>query len=438
MSWDLVGRVRDVAASVYDKTEEAVDAAGQAIDNAVHSAEHAIDDARKGIVDFGEQHGGVVGGAIGQAVSSQIGLTEGAALAVYDAAKGVATIGRGIEHLASPAEWALHPERNLERAQTAGNSLLAVAKLGTPVSWALNPQENADTAKALWNGVTAGYQDAAKSGDWSKFGGRAVVDIGSLFIGAGEANAVVKGAQGAGAAVHAAEGLNAAAHAAEGLNAAAHAAEGAGGAARAAHGLEGIEDASKAAGSLVRNGGDAGQAARFQREVRELAAATEVASDAAARFRGEPFAFGNGVRSLRAEAMVSEAARASRIPDVTKLVDTIRYEANSSSYFTVEAGKRVLTIGSAAFEKTRAGQLLEGAHELAHAQVFDRLVSKLGRAAAEAEYFGPKYAFGSPQYAREEQVVERVARMRVRDYLGGLNPQQEAASTRYINSWKNP
>jgi hypothetical protein len=75
---------------------------------------------------------------------------------------------------------------------------------------------------------------------------------------------------------------------------------------------------------------------------------------------------------------------------------------------------------------------------LAHAQVFDRLVGKLGRAAAEAEYFGPKYVFGSPLYAREEQVVERVARMRVRDYLGGLTPQQEAASTRYINSWKNP
>ena len=428
MSWDVVGRVRDAVASVYDKTEEVIDEAGQAVDSAVHGAEHAIDDARKGIVEFGEKHGGVVGGAIGHAVSSQIGLAEGATLAVYDAAKGVATLARGVEHLASPAEWALHPERNLERAQTAGNALVAMGKLGTPMSWALNPQENADTAKALWNGVTAGYQDAAKSGDWSKFAGRAVVDVGSFFIGAGEVNAGIKGAEGANAAVHAAEGLNAASHTAEALGATT----------RAAHGLEGIEDASKVAGNLARSGGDAGQVVRFQREAREVASATEVASDTAARFRGEPFAFGNGVRSLRAEAMVAEGARASRIPDVSKLVDTIRYEANSSSYFTVEAGKRVLTIGSAAFEKTRAGQLLEAAHELAHAQVFDRLVGKLGRAAAEAEYFGPKYAFGTPLYAREEQVVERVARMRVRDYLGGLSPQQEAASTRYINSWKNP
>jgi hypothetical protein len=428
MGWDVIGGVSRAASWVSDKVDGAIDETGKTVDGAVHTAEHAIDDARRSIVDFGDQHGGIVGKALAEDVSNSIGVVEGAALAVYDAAAGVATVARGVGQLTSPLEWALHPERNLARAETAGNALTAMAKLGSPIEWALHPQENAGTAKALWNGVTAGYQDAAKSGDWSKFAGRAVVDVGSFFIGAGEVNAGIKGAEGANAAVHAAEGLRAAGYAGEVL----------GDTTRAAHGLEGIEDASKAAVALAHDGADAAQALRFQREAGEFSSATEAASDTAARFRGEPFAFGNGTRSLRAEAMVAEGALASRIPDASKLVDVIRYEANSSSYFTVEAGQRVLTIGSAAFEKTHAGQLMEAAHELAHAQVFDRLVGKLGRAAAEADYFSAKYAFGTPLYAREEQLVERLARMRVRDYLGGLTPQQEAASTRYINSWKTP
>lgn len=225
MSWDVIGGLGKAVGWVHDKAEEAVDTAGHAIDGAVHSAEHGIDDARKAIVDFGEHHGGVVGQVVAHDLSDSIGLVEGAGLAVYDAGSGLATMARGVGHLTDPVEWAMHPERNIARAQTAGNALTAMAKLGSPVEWALHTQENANTAKALWNGVTAGYQDAAKSGDWSKFAGRAVVDVGSFFIGAGEANAAVKGAEGANAAVHAAEGLNATAHAAEGLNGAAHGGE---------------------------------------------------------------------------------------------------------------------------------------------------------------------------------------------------------------------
>jgi hypothetical protein len=32
--------------------------------------------------------------------------------------------------------------------------------------------------------------------------------------------------------------------------------------------------------------------------------------------------------------------------------------------------------------------------------------------------------------------VERLARMRAASYVGGLTPQQVAASTKYINGWK--
>jgi hypothetical protein len=244
MSWDVVGSLGKAVGWVHDKADEAVDTAGHAVDGAVHAAEHGVDDARKAIVDFGDHHGGVVGQFVAHNLSDSIGLVEGAGLAVYDAGSGLATMARGLGRLTDPVEWAMHPDRNIARAQTAGNALTAMAKLGSPVEWALHTKENATTAKALWNGVTAGYQDAAKSGDWSKFAGRAVVDVGSFFIGAGEANAAVKGAEGANAAVHAAEGLNATTHAAEGLNGATHAAEGLNG---AAHGGEALADASHGA-----------------------------------------------------------------------------------------------------------------------------------------------------------------------------------------------
>ena len=181
MGWDVIGGIKNAAAWAHDKVDEGVDAAGQAVDSAVHTAEHAVDGARQSIVSFGEQHGGVVGKAVAQNVSDGIGLVEGAGLAVYDAGAGVATLARGAGRLTDPVEWALHPDRNMARLQTTGNTLTTMAKLGSPTEWMLHPSENTQTAKALWNGVTAGYQDAAKSGDWSKFAGRAVVDVGQLL-----------------------------------------------------------------------------------------------------------------------------------------------------------------------------------------------------------------------------------------------------------------
>lgn len=259
MGWDVVGGVTRAASWVHESTEQAIDEAGKAVDNAVHAAEDAVDGARKSIVDFGEQHGGFVGKAVAQNVSDSIGLVEGAGLAVYDAAAGVATLARGVDHLLSPVEWAMHPERNLARAQTAGNALSTMAQLGSPVAWVMNPGQNANTAKALWNGATAGYQDAAQSGDWSKFAGRAVVDVGSLFIGVGEANAVAKGAQGANAAVHAAEGLNAVGHAAEGLSTAGRVVEGLSGAARGSQPLTDAARGANAASHVTEVAGTAGK-----------------------------------------------------------------------------------------------------------------------------------------------------------------------------------
>lgn len=193
----IVNGARDWAGDRLDDVEHAKDWVGEKIEGGVESAEHGIDGFRKDLVRFGEDHGGFVGKALAQGIADDIGVLEGGTLAVYDMGKGVVQLADGVGKLTNPMEWALHGDRNLRRLENAGHAVETIGNLTNPVVWATNPGGNAQTAKALWNGVTAGYQDAAKNGDWSKFAGRAVVDVGSLFIGAGEANAAIKGTQGA-------------------------------------------------------------------------------------------------------------------------------------------------------------------------------------------------------------------------------------------------
>ena len=188
---------RNWAGDRLDDVEGAKDWVGGKIDGAVRGAEDGIDGFRQDLVQFGEEHGGIVGKTLAQGVSNYIGISEGATLAVYDMGKGVVQLADGASKLTNPLEWATHGDRNLQRLEGVGNVAQTLNKLGSPVAWATDPGGNVETAKALWNGVTAGYQDAAKDGDWSKFSGRLVVDVGSLFIGAGEANAVIKGTEGA-------------------------------------------------------------------------------------------------------------------------------------------------------------------------------------------------------------------------------------------------
>jgi len=212
----VLRRVASAVGEAHDAIGAGIDRAGKAIDTAVHSAEKTIDDSRKALVEFGQAHGGVVGKALAQDVSDGIGLAEGAALAAYDMGSGLATLARGAGRVADPIEWAMHPGRNLQRVETTATALTTLAKLGTPTEWLLHPQDNLKTGGALINGLTAGYQDAARTGDWSKAAGRLVVDVGSFFVGAGEANAAVKGAQGAEVAARVAgEATNALAHVAE-------------------------------------------------------------------------------------------------------------------------------------------------------------------------------------------------------------------------------
>jgi|GEM_PF-4501921 len=240
-----------------DDVEQAKNWVGEKIDGAVQGAEHAVDGFRQDLVQFGEQHGGLVGKTLAENVSNGIGLVEGAGLAVYDMGKGVVQIADGAGKLVNPLEWATHADRNLQRLETAGQAAVALENLTNPAAWLTHPDRNLGTAKALWDGVTAGYQDAARQGDWSKFIGRGVVDVGSLFIGVGEANAAIKGAEGANAVAKLGEGASALDKVADGTRAL----DAAGDAGRAA-------DAAEAAGKGGKLG-EAGDAARFGRVVEQ-------------------------------------------------------------------------------------------------------------------------------------------------------------------------
>lgn len=58
--------------------------------------------------------------------------------------------------------------------------------------------EEGQYLKGVWNGLTEGYQQSIKEGKYGEVPGRLLVDVGSLLIGAGEANAAAKGVAAAG------------------------------------------------------------------------------------------------------------------------------------------------------------------------------------------------------------------------------------------------
>lgn len=209
--------LRDAVGDRLEDLDHAKNWVGGHIESAVDSAEGAIDRFRGGLVEFGEAHGGVAGKALAQNLSNGLGVAEGAGLALYDMGKGVVQLADGASKLVNPLEWATRPGDNLQRLEDTGKAALALGSLASPIGWALNRDGNVETAKALWNGVSGGYQEAARQGDWSKFVGRGVVDIGSLLIGAGEANAAAKGA---GAVSRLGEGASALGKTADGVRAA--------------------------------------------------------------------------------------------------------------------------------------------------------------------------------------------------------------------------
>jgi len=154
----------------------------------------------------------------------------------------------------------------------------------------------------------------------------------------------------------------------------------------------------------------------------------------AARFHGEPFAFGNGSRLQRVESIVREAARVSRV-DMGSLVDDVVYDPKGS-YFTVTSGRRVLSLGDSAFGRTGSGQLMEAAHEIVHAQQFQRFAARQFAGQSVDDAAAAFFSVSDRVYARQERVAEYLARLRVHKEGGGVTPQQWGASTKYIEGWR--
>jgi len=176
------------------------------------------------------------------------------------------------------------------------------------------------------------------------------------------------------------------------------------------------------------------------------------------------------IRLNRSQSLVATAAQASGMV-LSSYVDRITSKG-SLSYFAVINGQKVLNIGSNTFRRTNAGQLMEAAHELVHAEQFDNVVKQYNGNVNNAWSAFTSSGFGSPQYAIDEVEAETLvplagsfsacsARYNVRDdsskrllnvrnhfqrrvlalervtkYRGGVSPQQVAASTRYIEGWK--
>lgn len=221
MGWDLgsVGRVASAGqhwlSDQYHQAQQTRREIGSAIDNGVNHAEDWVDEKRADLRQWGQDHGPIATAAT-DLVSNSAGFTEGGLLGVYGMGKGVVQIADGVGELMNPVSWIADPQANVQRLETVAGVGEALGNLSSPVAWIENPEGNLHTAKALWDGVTEGYQDAAHDGDWSKFAGRLTVDVGSMLVGAGEANAGIKGAEAAGALGRTAEAAGIAGRAGEG------------------------------------------------------------------------------------------------------------------------------------------------------------------------------------------------------------------------------
>ena len=155
---------------------------------------------------------------------------------------------------------------------------------------------------------------------------------------------------------------------------------------------------------------------------------------------GEPFAFGTGSRNERAQVLLNEAAAASNVSDLSKYVDKVIYDPTKKyPYFRVNRyGTRTIVIDPRTFEKTRAGQLIVGTHELVHAQRFELMRRRFGGSRYRAwQYFFEGSVVDSlgrrMNRVQEEVFAETLALRRVSRYLGGLTPQQVGHSTRYLD-----
>ncbi len=137
-----------------------------------------------------------------------------------------------------------------------------------------------------------------------------------------------------------------------------------------------------------------------------------------------------GRQQARAQALAKEAAEASGI-DLSRYVDDVvvvsrnEYGDAITPWFDVINGRRTLALTPQTLSRSRAGQLIDTAHELGHA----RHSRRLGHSRYKQLYNDPL------QQARSEILVQDRAIKTVERHLGGINRRVLNRERAYIDDW---
>ncbi|MDX1990796.1 MAG: hypothetical protein SF029_00305 [bacterium] len=140
--------------------------------------------------------------------------------------------------------------------------------------------------------------------------------------------------------------------------------------------------------------------------------------------------------------LIADALHASRIRELKRYIDVVRYdhEEKSPEFSVTDEGVRELVIDATTLKKTREAQLIAVIHEIVHAQQYHRRRQLQWNgdnlSAMFDTFYGELYNFekrsGRYNYARDEVIAEAVALRRVGRFLGTITPQQSAESLQYI------
>ena len=184
--------------------------------------------------------------------------------------------------------------------------------------------------------------------------------------------------------------------------------------------------------------GTARSVLRFGDELGDAAASS--ITDARMSSMGRASAQGGETASDLAYAreILEEASQSAGL-NLGDLVDDVAVSHGPSQFFMNRSGQLTLNLNRGQLLKGHGWALRDAYHELAHAQLFDRIrVSKFrGKRGAAWRYVSSsKRRFGSSYYAREELVADRYARWMLRQHHGGASPQLGWSIQQYLDFWQ--
>lgn len=274
------GGIKDAGSYVYDGmkqnaayVKEGVKYADKGIDwleGQASAGAHSLADHAKGIPVL-EQLAQGGAWAVDQQAQLTGGVLKGATTLLGGVGQMVAdpvdTV-RGLEAMAEHVRIVPGMPNPLQVAHGLYNAATSDATLAGEMNRTLNPLEQVkgdqQFGQALVGGLLEPYKESWDKGKYAEVGGRAIFDIGSLFIGAGEANAGLKGAEGAALASDAVRGTEVAnvvadaSRGAEGANAVADVVRGADRSSGALDATRGAAEAEGMQSALKGTGGATG------------------------------------------------------------------------------------------------------------------------------------------------------------------------------------